>query len=180
MHHAYRFDAIFAIRPQPVFNRLRVNAAIFRNDIDDNQFFEFFAGPFGLMRVVTTIDQAKVSGFEADFACDDAPWTGIQPTAPSWQIDGEPATICSDLYSLACVGFYALSGQVPFTHESAAETLVKHIGEPPPPLLTLAPHSPPASPRTISSAVAELRPPTTGVPVPGAKPGSRQSMSKVR
>jgi iron complex outermembrane receptor protein len=49
-------------------DRLRVNAAIFRNDIDDNQFFEFFAGPFGLMRVVTTIDQAKVSGFEADFA----------------------------------------------------------------------------------------------------------------
>ena len=50
----------------------------------------------------------------------------------------------SDLYSLACVGFYALSGQVPFSHESAAETLVKHIGEPPPPLLTLAPHTPPA------------------------------------
>ena len=48
-------------------DRLRINAAIFRNDIDDNQFFEFFAGPFGLMRVVTTIDKAQVSGFEADF-----------------------------------------------------------------------------------------------------------------
>jgi len=48
-------------------DRLRVNAAVFRNDIDDNQFFEFFAGPFGLMRVVTTIDKAEVSGFEADF-----------------------------------------------------------------------------------------------------------------
>ena len=48
-------------------DRLRVNAAVFRNDIDDNQFFEFFAGPFGLMRVVTTIDKAQVSGFEADF-----------------------------------------------------------------------------------------------------------------
>jgi iron complex outermembrane receptor protein len=48
-------------------DRLRVNAAVFRNDIDDNQFFEFFAGPFGLMRVVTTIDKAQVTGFEADF-----------------------------------------------------------------------------------------------------------------
>ena len=48
-------------------DRLRLNAAVFQNDIDDNQFFEFFAGPFGLMRVVTTIDKAEVSGFEADF-----------------------------------------------------------------------------------------------------------------
>jgi iron complex outermembrane receptor protein len=48
-------------------NRLCLNAAAFQNDIDDNQFFEFFAGPFGLMRVVTTIDKAEVSGFEADF-----------------------------------------------------------------------------------------------------------------
>jgi iron complex outermembrane receptor protein len=48
-------------------DRLRLNAAVFRNEIDDNQFFEFFAGPFGLMRVVTTIDEAEVSGFEADF-----------------------------------------------------------------------------------------------------------------
>ncbi|MDT8319784.1 MAG: TonB-dependent receptor [Xanthomonadales bacterium] len=46
---------------------LRINAAAFQNDIDDNQFFEFFAGPFGLMRVVTTIDKAEVRGFEADF-----------------------------------------------------------------------------------------------------------------
>ncbi|MEJ8567944.1 TonB-dependent receptor [Elongatibacter sediminis] len=48
-------------------NRLRLNAAIFQNDVDDNQFFEFFAGPYGLLRVVTTIDEAQVRGFEADF-----------------------------------------------------------------------------------------------------------------
>ncbi len=50
----------------------------------------------------------------------------------------------SDLYSLACVGFYALSGQVPFSHDSAADILLRHIGEPPPPLRSLAPHAPPA------------------------------------
>ena len=35
-------------------------------------------------------------------------------------------------------------------------------------------------PRSIASACALERPPATGVPVPGAKAGSRQSMSKVR
>lgn len=47
--------------------RLRINAALFRTDIEDNQFFEFFAGPFGLLRVVTTIEDAYIQGFEADF-----------------------------------------------------------------------------------------------------------------
>ncbi len=47
--------------------RLTLNAAIFNTEIDDNQFFEFFAGPFGLLRVVTTIEEAEVQGFEADF-----------------------------------------------------------------------------------------------------------------
>ena len=48
-------------------SRLRFNAAIFRTDVEDNQFFEFFAGPFGLLRSVTTIDEMYVQGFEADF-----------------------------------------------------------------------------------------------------------------
>ena len=47
--------------------RLRVNAAVFRNEVEDNQFFEFFAGPWGLLRVVTTIDELEISGFEADY-----------------------------------------------------------------------------------------------------------------
>ena len=55
------------IKTQLLDNRLRLNAAGFSTTIDDNQFFEFFAGPFGLMRVVTTIDKAEVQGFEADF-----------------------------------------------------------------------------------------------------------------
>ncbi|TDG11383.1 TonB-dependent receptor [Seongchinamella unica] len=47
--------------------RLRLNAAVFRTDVEDNQFFEFFAGPFGLLRSVTTIDEMYIQGFEADF-----------------------------------------------------------------------------------------------------------------
>jgi len=48
-------------------NRLRINAAVFRNEVEDNQFFEFFAGPFGLLRVVTTIEDVEINGFELDF-----------------------------------------------------------------------------------------------------------------
>jgi len=47
--------------------RLQLNAAVFSTDVEDNQFFEFFAGPFGLLRVVTTIDETEIQGFEADF-----------------------------------------------------------------------------------------------------------------
>lgn len=47
--------------------RLRINASIFNTDVEDSQFFEFFAGPFGLLRVVTTIDELNIQGFEADF-----------------------------------------------------------------------------------------------------------------
>ena len=47
--------------------RLEVNGALFETEVDDNQFFEFFAGPWGLLRVVTSIDRLDISGSELDF-----------------------------------------------------------------------------------------------------------------
>jgi len=55
------------VKTQLLDNRLQLNAAVFSTDVEDNQFFEFFAGPFGLLRVVTTIDEVSIQGFEADF-----------------------------------------------------------------------------------------------------------------
>lgn len=46
--------------------RLRINAAVFDTEVKDNQFFEFFAGPFGLLRAVTTIDKLSIRGAEFD------------------------------------------------------------------------------------------------------------------
>jgi iron complex outermembrane recepter protein len=46
---------------------LNVNAALFHTDLEDMQFFNFFAGPFGLLRVVTNIDEVTIQGVEADF-----------------------------------------------------------------------------------------------------------------
>ena len=47
--------------------RLAINGALFETEVDANQFFEFFAGPWGLLRVVTSIDQLDISGSELDF-----------------------------------------------------------------------------------------------------------------
>lgn len=57
----------FGLKSEFMDRRLRVNASVFRTDVEDNQFFEFFAGPFGLLRTVTTIDELTIQGFEADF-----------------------------------------------------------------------------------------------------------------
>jgi len=49
----------------------------------------------------------------------------------------------SDLYSLGCVGFYALSGRVPFQGPTAAAVLGQHLTQPPPRLSAVAPQAPP-------------------------------------
>jgi len=56
------------LKSQWLDNRLRVNAATFYTEVDDYQFFNFFAGPFGLLRVVTNIDKVEIYGAEIDFA----------------------------------------------------------------------------------------------------------------
>ena len=48
-------------------DRLRVNAAVFYTKVDDYQFFNFYAGPFGLLRVVSNVDEVTIQGFEVDF-----------------------------------------------------------------------------------------------------------------
>ncbi len=44
--------------------RLSLDGAVFYTDIDDMQFFEFYVGSFGLLRVVENIDRASLQGYE--------------------------------------------------------------------------------------------------------------------
>ncbi len=46
--------------------RFRVNAAVFHTEVEDSQFFNFLAGGFGILRVVTNIDEVTLKGFEID------------------------------------------------------------------------------------------------------------------
>ena len=45
-------------------NRVTFDLAAYHTDIDDMQFFEFFVGSFGLLRVVSNIDEVRVQGVE--------------------------------------------------------------------------------------------------------------------
>lgn len=55
-------------------NTLRFEAAYYHTDVDNMQFFEFFVGPFGLLRVVDNIDRVRIDGVEA----------GVQWAATDW------------------------------------------------------------------------------------------------
>ena len=43
---------------------LQLNGAVFYTEVDDMQFFEFFVGPFGLLRTAENIDEVTLQGFE--------------------------------------------------------------------------------------------------------------------
>lgn len=45
---------------------LFVSGAVYRTKVDNMQIFNFFAGPFGLLRVVTNIDEVTLKGVEGD------------------------------------------------------------------------------------------------------------------
>jgi iron complex outermembrane receptor protein len=48
-----------------LFNgRLTLDGAVYEDTVDNMQFFEFFVGPFGLLRVVSNIDQVRLYGGE--------------------------------------------------------------------------------------------------------------------
>ena len=50
-----------------LFDRtLFLSGSLYRTKVDNMQIFNFFAGPFGLLRVVTNIDQATLKGIEGD------------------------------------------------------------------------------------------------------------------
>ena len=44
--------------------RVSLEGAYYHTDVDDMQFFEFLVGPFGLLRVVSNIDDVKIDGVE--------------------------------------------------------------------------------------------------------------------
>ena len=50
-----------------LFDRtLSLNLAAYHTDVENMQIFNFLAGPFGLLRVVTNVDEATLQGVEAD------------------------------------------------------------------------------------------------------------------
>jgi len=71
------------------------------------------------------------------------------------QACGEPVDGRSDLYSLGVVGFYALSGKLPFEAPDTAALLAMQITRPAPPLATIAPGIPGRLAQAIDRCLAK-------------------------
>jgi len=52
------------VKAELLERRLRGEISLFRTEVDDMQFFEFFVGPFGLLRVVSNVDEVVIQGVE--------------------------------------------------------------------------------------------------------------------
>jgi hypothetical protein len=72
--------------------------------------------------------------------------------APEQSRDIHAADIRSDLYSLGCVFYFALTGRVPFPGDNAMEKLIKHLMEQPEPLEKVRPDVP----RELAAIVRRL------------------------
>jgi len=71
------------------------------------------------------------------------------------QVLGERVDPRSDLYSLGVVGFFALSGELPFVGPDDMTVLARHVSDPPPPLASVAPGVPPRLAETIDRCLAK-------------------------
>jgi CheY-like chemotaxis protein len=95
--------------------------------------------------------------------------TGLAIGTPDYmapeQAQGRPVDARSDVYALGCVLFHALTGQLPFDHESDLENLWAHVHEPVPDLHAVRPDLPPALVSALELALAkdpDERPPSAG------------------
>ena len=61
----------------------------------------------------------------------------------------------ADVYSLGCVLFRALTGEVVFDRDSDLDKLWAHVHEPPPALLDVRPELPPALGEAVAHALAK-------------------------
>ncbi len=71
------------------------------------------------------------------------------------QAGGQGVDARSDTYSMGVVGFYALSGNLPFRDERVVEVLRQHREDPAPPLKTVASHVPSRLARCVDRCLAK-------------------------
>lgn len=57
---------------------IQLDGAAYYIDVDDMQFFEFFVGQFGLLRVVSNMDEVEIKGIELNAAWSPFEWLDIQ------------------------------------------------------------------------------------------------------
>jgi serine/threonine-protein kinase len=71
------------------------------------------------------------------------------------QASGEPVDARSDMYSLGVLGYYMLSGQLPFEGKTVGAVLAKHITQPAPLVKNAAPEAPGRLSRAVDRCLAK-------------------------
>jgi serine/threonine protein kinase len=75
--------------------------------------------------------------------------------APEQAHDLNKADARSDLYSLGCTFYFAVTGRVPFPGDTALEKLIKHLAEQPAPIEQFCPSVPPFLAEVIRKLMAK-------------------------
>ncbi len=81
--------------------------------------------------------------------------SGLDCAAPESIMDPTNRTPAGDQYSLGCVLYYCLTGQVPFPEGSAVEKMMAHQMKEPPPIEELAADVPPALVEVVKRLMAK-------------------------
>jgi tetratricopeptide (TPR) repeat protein len=102
---------------------------------------------FGLMK-----DTGSQSGLTRSGA-----WVGTLDYVAPEQIQGEAIDARADVYSLGCVLYEALTGQLPYQKEGDVSKMWAHVSEPPPVISAVAPDLPPSLDAVIERAMAKER-----------------------
>jgi len=78
----------------------------------------------------------------------------VEYAAPE-QFEGKPLDARTDVYSLGCVAYECLTGQVPFSRDSEAAVMYAHLRDPPPPVTAARPDLPAAVDTVVAQAMAK-------------------------
>jgi serine/threonine-protein kinase len=109
---------------------------------------------FGLARV-RSAGAGQAGGVDTIQAEPGAVCGTIDYISPEQAHDIHGADIRSDLYSLGCTFYQALTGQVPFPGGNPMEKLLKQLMNDPPPLRSLRPEVPPAVEALVGRLMAK-------------------------
>ncbi len=109
--------AEIGIKAELLDRSLSFNAAAYHTKVDNMQIFNFIAGPFGLLRVVTNIDEARLQGVEGDIRWRASPYVSL--FAGAGYLDSEIKRYAQRSYTagnkVPYAPDYTLNGGVDFT-----------------------------------------------------------------
>src|SRR4051812_10343160 len=108
----------------------------------------------GLHAYLTDFGLTKITG-SGSAMTQTGTFVGTVDYAAPEQLHGIRVDARTDVYSVACVLYQAVTGQVPYTRESNVAKMYAHVQEPPPSLLAAAPQAPPELEAVVQRGMAK-------------------------